>query len=305
MWEGRGFILTRSTALEPRPSGRERRSRSGSTLSKAQPPGWGAEGLTHAEKDWIFVSDAHFTGREPEEMEAFLRFLDSEKERMSHLVIMGDLFDFFFGFKNSLSKESPFAFTDYLPILERLQRLSRYGIRIKYFEGNHDFFLHSLFSQQLKMEVEVHPDGSEERLGKKRAFIAHGDLSNPKQWKYRAFRRILKNRWTYGLIHFAGPGFSRRIAQGLSRMSYQKYHAGIPSSPPPAFKAFAHRKFLEGFEIVILGHSHFPEEVEEWVDGRRCLYFNVGDWMTHRSFLRFTPPEHFKLSRFIEGEMGR
>jgi UDP-2,3-diacylglucosamine hydrolase len=258
--------------------------------------------LTDTEKDWIFVSDAHFTGREPEAMEAFLRFLDSEKESMNHLVIMGDLFEFFFGFKSFLSKERRFAFTDYLPILERLQRFNRQGIRIKYFEGNHDFFLHSLFSDQFKMEVEVHPDGCEEQLGRKRAFIAHGDLSNPKQWKYRAFRRVLKNRWTYRLIHFAGPRLSRRVAQKLSNMSYQKYHTGNPPSPPPAFKAFAHRKFLEGFEIVILGHSHFPEEVEEWVNGKRCLYFNVGDWMTHRSFLRFTPPDGFELSRFKEDQ---
>jgi UDP-2,3-diacylglucosamine pyrophosphatase LpxH len=83
-------------------------------------------------------------------------------------------------------------------------------------------------------------------------------------------------------------------------MSYQKYHNDVPTSPPPAFKAFAHQKFLEGFEIVILGHSHFPEEVEERIDGRRCLYYNVGDWMVHRSFLRFTPPEDFRLERYTE-----
>jgi UDP-2,3-diacylglucosamine hydrolase len=263
--------------------------------------------LTHIEKDWIFISDAHFTGREPGETETFLRFLDLEKERMSHLVIMGDLFEFFFGFKdfslkrNSSPTEKPFAFTEYLPVLEQLQKLYRQGICIKYFEGNHDFFLHSLFSEQFNMEVEVYPDGREERLGRKRAFIAHGDLSNPKQWKYRIYRKLLKNQWTYSLLHFAGPHLSRRIARWLSDMSYQKYHIGVLPNPPSAFKAFAHRKFLEGFEIVILGHSHFPEEIEERIDGRRFFYFNVGDWMTHRSFLRFTPPEFFELSRFVEG----
>jgi hypothetical protein len=24
----------------------------------------------------------------------------------------------------------------------------------------------------------------------------------------------------------------------------------------------------------------------------------VGDWLFHRSFLRFTPPEHFELGRY-------
>jgi UDP-2,3-diacylglucosamine hydrolase len=255
----------------------------------------------HSEKDWIFVSDAHFTGRNPESMEAFLKFLDSEEKQIGHLVILGDLFEFFFGFKNFFSDEKSSAFTDYLPVFNKLQSLYREGIRIKYFEGNHDFFLHSFFSEQFGIKVEVYPDGCEERLEGKRVFIAHGDLANPKQWAYRTFRSILKNPLTYRLIHVAGPRVSRRVAHTLSDMSYQKYHNEGQFTSPPAFKAFAHQKFLEGFEIVILGHSHFPEEVEEWIDRRRCLYYNVGDWMGHRSFLRFTSPDRFELSRFLEG----
>jgi UDP-2,3-diacylglucosamine hydrolase len=255
--------------------------------------------LARSEKDWIFVSDAHFNGRDAVAMEAFLRFLDSERTQMGHLVILGDLFEFFFGFKNFFSAEKPSVFTDYLPVFNKLQSLYREGIQIKYFEGNHDFSLHSFFSEQFGMDVDVYPDGGEERLEGKRVFIAHGDLSNPKQWTYRTFRRILKNPLTYRLIHVAGPRISRRVAQKLSGMSYQKYHNDVPSTPPSAFKTFAHQKFLEGFEIVILGHSHFPEEVEEWIDGRRCFYYNVGDWMIHRSFLRFTLPYKFELNRFL------
>lgn len=251
--------------------------------------------LTVFEKDWIFVSDAHFTGQDRESMETFLRFLEDEKKRMSHLVILGDLFDFFFGFKNFSPVESPSTFTDYLPLFHKLQGLCQEGIKIKYFEGNHDFFLHTFFSDQFGMDVEVYPEGGEMGLGGKRAFVAHGDLSNPNQWAYRIFRRILKNRLTYRLIHFVGPQFSHRVAKKLSDMSYQKYHNGLQRTPPPAFKAFAHQKFLDGFEIVILGHSHYPEKAEEWLEGKRRLYYNVGDWMIHRSFLRFTPPEFFQL----------
>ena len=254
-----------------------------------------------SEKDWIFVSDAHFTGRDPESMEGFLRFLDSEKKRIGHLVILGDLFEFFFGFKKDYSTEKPSLFSDYLPVLNQLQRLYHEGIRIKYFEGNHDFFLRSYFPEQFRMEVEVYPDGCEERLGENRAFIAHGDLSNPRQWTYRVFRRILKNALTYRLIHFVGPRISRHVARRLSDVTYQKYHDGEQPAPPPAFRAFAHQKFLQGFEVVILGHSHFPEGVEEWIGGRRCLYYNVGDWVVHRSFLRFTPPDRFELERYNEG----
>ncbi len=231
-------------------------------------------------------------------MEAFLRFLDSEKKRIGHLVILGDLFEFFFGFKNFSPDEKFSAFTDYLPVFDKLRSLYEEGIQIKYFEGNHDFFLHSFFLEQFGMEIEVYPNGREERLEENRAFIAHGDLSNPRQWAYRTFRRILKNSLTYHLIHLAGPRISRQVAKKLSDMSYQKYHDEGQPSPPPVFRAFAHRKFLEGFDLVILGHSHYPEEVEEWIEGRRRLYYNVGDWAVRRSFLRFTPPERFQLERY-------
>jgi UDP-2,3-diacylglucosamine hydrolase len=254
--------------------------------------------LARSEKDWIFISDAHFTGRDLGSMEEFLRFLDSEKNQIDHLVILGDLFEFFFGFKNFSSDEKSSAFTDYLPVFHKLRSLYAEGIQIKYFEGNHDFFLQSFFSEQFGMEVEVYPSGSKERLEEKRAFIAHGDLSNPRQWAYRTFRKILKNSLTYRLIHLAGPRISRQVAKKLSDMSYQKYHDEEQPFPPPAFRAFAHQKFLEGFDLVILGHSHYPEEVEEWIDGRRRLYYNVGDWAAHRSFLRFTPPDRFQLERY-------
>ena len=273
---------------------------------------WEGKGvsLTQTEKDWIFISDAHLSGREPGEMEVFLRFLNSEKERVSHLVILGDLFEFFFGFKKSPANEKVFPFVEYLPILEGLQVLYRQGIQIKYFDGNHDFFLSSFFQERFGIEVEVFPKHHEERIGGKRTFIAHGDLSNPKLYQYRAFRKILKNQLTYSLIEKVGPGFTRRVAKWLSQRSYKRNHGVLSSGPPPEFRSFAHQKFLEGFDMVILGHSHFPEEVEEKIEGKRYVYFNVGDWMDHRSFLRYTPPDGFRLERFEigslkGGEIGR
>lgn len=254
--------------------------------------------MTRTEKDWIFVSDAHFSAREPETMGAFLRFLNREKERISHLVILGDLFEFLFGFKEDPSGGNPFPFPEYLQVLAGLQEAYRRGVRIKYVEGNHDFFLGSFFAERFGMEVEVYKEESEEQLGTKRAYLSHGDLANPALWSHRIFRRMLKNPWTYGIIQIVGPGLSGRVARWLNRRSYEKNHAAVGSGPPPEFRTFARKKFLEGFDIVILGHSHFPEEMEEQTGGRICRYYNVGDWMTHRSFLRFTPPDSFRMGRF-------
>jgi UDP-2,3-diacylglucosamine hydrolase len=243
-----------------------------------------------AGKDWIFVSDAHFTATDKEEIEVFVRFLDSEMHRMGDLVILGDLFEFLFGFRR-------FAFPEYTPILKVLNQLSRQGIRIKYFEGNHDFFLNRLLAEELGTGVDVYPDGGEERLGGKRAFLSHGDLSGDEAWRYRVFRRGLKNPLSYSLIRAAGPTVMRPIASWLSRRSFRRNHPET-RMPPDSPRAFAHRKFLEGFDVVILGHSHFSETATEEIGPRRCFYFNLGAWMSGRSYLRFTPPDTFLPGRY-------
>jgi UDP-2,3-diacylglucosamine pyrophosphatase LpxH len=262
------------------------------------------ERLNRDEKDWVFVSDAHFTGQEREEMGMFLQFLESQEEGLGRLVILGDLFEFLFGFNAPARLEEGsflpglFPFPEYLPVFEALQRLAHHGIQITYIEGNHDFRLSSFFRDWFGIEADVYPIRGEERLGGHPTFIAHGDLSNPLQWKYRFYRSLVKNPVTYRLIQRIGPRLTRAIARRMSHESAQRYHAAGSRGMPSTFRSFARRKFMEGFDIVILGHSHFPEKMEEEVEGRRCFYFNVGDWAVHRSYLRFSPPDHFELSQF-------
>jgi UDP-2,3-diacylglucosamine pyrophosphatase LpxH len=94
---------------------------------------------------------------------------------------------------------------------------------------------------------------------------------------------------------------ANRVALKMSDKSHGSHRVRETEGLSAAFQAFAHRKFLEGFEVVILGHSHFPERIEKMIEGRKRLYINVGDWVTHRSYLRFTPPDQFELKRFSEG----
>ncbi len=237
-------------------------------------------------KDWIFLSDAHFTAENRDDQDRLIRFLEMERENLDTLVLLGDLFEFWFGFEGYVYKE-------YLPILEKLKSLSHGGVRIKYVEGNHDFCLGSFFEEDLG--AEVYADEMEESLGGKRIYVAHGDRVNPRDYGYRLFRRAVKNRFSYSLIRLGGPGLSMKIAQRLSSRSRRKNHEQSPGHIP-IFRTFAMHKFREGIDIVILGHSHYPEEMVERIDGREKAYFNVGDWMTFCSYLRYNPESGFELS---------
>ncbi|UCD70772.1 MAG: UDP-2,3-diacylglucosamine diphosphatase [Syntrophobacterales bacterium] len=236
-------------------------------------------------KDWIFLSDAHFTGENPDNQERLVRFLGVERENLDTLVLLGDLFEFWFGFEGHIYEE-------YLPIVEELKSLSHRGVRIKYVEGNHDFCLGPFFEEDLG--AEVFADEMEETLSGKRIYIAHGDRVDHRDYGYRFFRRALKNRFSYALMRWAGPALSMKVAKRLSARSRRKNHYQLPGNIP-IFRTFAMKKFREGIDVVILGHSHYPEEILERIDGREKAYFNVGDWITYFSYLRYRPKSGFEL----------
>jgi UDP-2,3-diacylglucosamine hydrolase len=246
----------------------------------------GKGSVTHNEGgDWIFLSDAHLTAENGQNQEKLIRFLEMERENLSTLVLLGDLFEFWFGFEG-------YAYREYLPILEQLKSLSRRGVRIKYVEGNHDFCLGPFFEGELK--AEVYAEEMEESLGGKRVYIAHGDRVNPRDYEYRIFRKALKNRLTYALMRWAGPTLSMKVAKTLSARSRRRNHYRS-SGHIPIFRVFATNKFREGIDVVILGHSHYPERVLERIDGREKAYFNVGDWITFFSYLRYSSKTGFQL----------
>jgi len=235
--------------------------------------------------NWIFLSDAHLTVENSHNQERLIRFLEKEGKDLATLVLLGDLFEFWFGFEG-------YVYGEYVPILEQLKSLSGRGVRIKYVEGNHDFCLGPFFEQELS--AEVYPQEMEETLGGKRVYAAHGDRVNFRDYQYRLFRRVVKNRFSYGLIRWAGPGLSMKVARWLSARSRGKNQNRL-TDHIPIFRAFAMDKFREGIDVVILGHSHHPEEVVERVDGSEKAYFNVGDWITFFSYLRYSPGTGFHL----------
>jgi UDP-2,3-diacylglucosamine hydrolase len=235
--------------------------------------------------DWIFLSDAHLTEETRENQERLIRFLESEKQNLATLVILGDLFEFWFGFEG-------YIYQEYVPILEQLKSLTHRGVRIKYIEGNHDFCLGPFFRAELG--AEVYAEEVEETLGGKRIYVAHGDRANPRDYEYRLFRKILKNRFSYAVIRWAGPELSRKVAKRLSSRSRRKNHERALGHIP-VFKTFAMNKFREGIDVVILGHSHYPEQILENINGRERAYFNVGDWITFFSYLRYGPKTGFEL----------
>jgi len=245
--------------------------------------------------DWIFVGDAHFSQKERERRERFISFIRENSDSLGTLVIMGDLFDFWFGFRDLTPLRN-----EYADILDLLEGIRKEGVEVIYLEGNHDFRLGPYMSDELGFQIyhrstEIDLDGS-------KIYLAHGDWAYPKLG-HRIFSSLLRNRFTYKLISWLGPEIVIRIAKWLSAGSRNR---GIerPSEISSRIRKFAHKMLNEGFDVVILAHTHLPEVMTVERKSGTGYYFNVGNWMKDFSYLRYNVENGFSLEYFSEEKKG-
>lgn len=233
----------------------------------------------------VFFSDAHLEGLGGKNLSYLLSFLDYIKEDTHLLVIAGDLFDFWYGYKN-------FVYY-HLPLLNKLLELKRKGIKISYIEGNHDFSMGPFFTEVLNANVfreslELHLDG-------KKTLIAHGDMVNKKDYGYRLLRGALRSYTFSWLMRFFPSWLIWKIARLLS-CSSRKY-LGKAHPLEKILEEFAWTKLKEGYDVVILAHTHNPVFKKTFMDGKEKLYANLGDWISHFTYLTYHYGE-FSLRKY-------
>ncbi len=222
-----------------------------------------------------FISDAHLGAKAPdaEAREArLIGFLENITHKASHLFIMGDLFDFWIEYTHAIRP-------DYFHMLYELRRLKKQGVEIHYLAGNHDFALGVFLSE--KLGVAVHPSGCLDiKLQGKTVFLSHGDGLMPSDHGYRVLKKILRNplcQRTYKLLH---PNWGVPLAEMFSRTSRDQINFRSQESERNAYRQVAKNMLKEGPDIVVFGHTHYPE-MRSW-NGK--IYCNTGDWIQHFTY---------------------
>jgi len=242
---------------------------------------------------WLFVGDAHFSPEDGERRKRFFELLDRFGGSLGALVIMGDLFDFWFGFPDGSSFISRYA-----DVLEALGRLRARGIRVVYLEGNHDFHLGTLMRDE--MGIEVYPASVELEVAGMRGFLSHGDRIQG-SLSHRVYSTLLKNTLTYSVMSWLGP---RRVSQLARMLGDNSRHRNLRYGKrvQKELRAFALERLEAGTDVVILSHSHIPEAVTVEGAGGLRHYFNVGNWIQAFSYVRYETGVGFSLEFFRRGE---
>jgi UDP-2,3-diacylglucosamine hydrolase len=219
----------------------------------------------------LFLSDAHL--RKPSDMnyQALLAFLEEQYGKTDILVLLGDIFEFWIG-KAAVSD-------DHAPLIEILDRFHRQGTKLVYVEGNHDFHLGPVFTEQL--HCQVFPDGGSIELDGKKVYLAHGDLANPNDVLYRQIRKLFRSNLTRYLIRTLPRRMLVAIADWASHVSSK--NAGNRNNRWPAkeiLQPYAKTILSLGYQVIITGHYHLPFH-EKLGDGEHIA---LGDWITQYSY---------------------
>ena len=234
-------------------------------------------------KQIYFLSDFHLGAPDKksslEREKRIIKFLDSIKSNTSQIFILGDLFDFWYEYKNVVPK-------GYVRILGKLAELTDSGITIHFFSGNHDMWMHGYFEEELNIKVYHHPESFE--FNGKRFLIGHGDGLGPGDKRYKFIKRVFRNsisRKLFGAMH---PSWGIGLANYLSRKSRAatgKNDEHFLGDTKEWLILFC-KDVLKGlhYDYFIFGHRHLPIDYKLSEVSR---YINLGDWIKYSSYAVF------------------
>ncbi|MDD3845146.1 MAG: UDP-2,3-diacylglucosamine diphosphatase [Syntrophorhabdaceae bacterium] len=227
----------------------------------------------------VFFSDVHMTRTSVDRAVLTLRFIADYCEDADMVVVLGDLFDFYHGYNG-------YIYPWYRTMADSFRNLVGRGKSVFFLEGNHEFSLGKYFEDYTGVtcatELSLDIDG-------KRVFLAHGD-----GFARLSLGRLLKRPFFYGIMDFLGPDLTWSIAT-LMRPLLSRKSKGYNEMVRDVFRSHARTKFSEGYDVVILAHSHIPDIVEIGDGPAKKRYLNTGDLVSYASFVSYETSSGFSL----------
>ncbi len=243
-----------------------------STRLSALPPG----------QKIYFASDFHLgaPSREVSRVreQRLLHFLDTIRTDAHALLLVGDVFDFWFEYRHVVPK-------GFVRFLGKLAELVDGGLPVYIFTGNHDMWMADYFPQELGIPVYRTP----QRLviGGKALLVGHGDGLGPGDRQYKLLKRVFAHPAARRLFAALHPGIGMRIAHGWSRRS-RKFSADTDAQflgeDEWLLQYCRQVEAQQHHDYYIFGHRHLPLDLEVTPASR---YINLGEWITHCTYAEF------------------
>lgn len=176
-------------------------------------------------KNIYFISDAHLGSRAIEHRRTHERrlvnFLDQIKNKAEAVYMLGDMFDFWFEYKEVVPK-------GYTRFLGKLSELTDNGVEVHYFTGNHDMWMNDYLEKECGVTIHRNPCTIE--LYGKLFYLAHGDRLDyrDKEWKTRLMFWCFHNRTLQKMARWIHPHFFMNFGLNWAKHSRMKRQDGAP-----------------------------------------------------------------------------
>ena len=215
----------------------------------------------------IFIADAHLRDPNAPEYRHLIKFLTSEMGQIRNLVLLGDIFEFWVGYRHCV-------FSAYVPILEILHKLQAAGTKIVFVEGNHDFHMGPFFRDTLN--ATIFSDAGTVQLDGNSIYLCHGDTlaATPNYLRLRSFFR---SGFAQLLIRLLPADTTWKIAEVLGNASRKRRQKQQPRQHHLPITKISHQaqiQFADGCTTFICGHFH--QGWQQHHDGTHILV--LGNW---------------------------
>lgn len=209
-----------------------------------------------------FASDTHLGAGTAAEARAteqrFVAWLDRVAADAETIVLLGDIFDFWFEYRRVVPKGC-------VRTLAKLAELRERGIRIIYLTGNHDMWVRDYLVQECGVELYTTPQRL--KLGGATLFVAHGDnMKIDGQWSLKLMNTVFRSRvarWLFSwLVH---PDLSIRFGRWWSGSS-RKRHAQHTLTAEVTEPLIAYAREVAASEPIdhfVFGHMHFARDYRD------------------------------------------
>lgn len=226
--------------------------------------------------DFHLGSPSHSESRKREDR--IIRWLNAIEGNCSELFLMGDIFDFWFEYREVVPK-------GFVRLQGKLGMMSDAGIKIYFFKGNHDMWVNDYFTKEMGIEI-ISDELVMERAGK-RFYLHHGDGLGPGDQKYKVLRKIFRNPACQWLFSIVPPRIGLGIANwwsGSSRLAHstEEVFNGVENE---WLAVYAKEQLQKAhFDYFIFGHRHLPLDIQLTDKSR---YINIGEWINFNSYAVF------------------
>ncbi|PIY08960.1 MAG: UDP-2,3-diacylglucosamine hydrolase [Flexibacter sp. CG_4_10_14_3_um_filter_32_15] len=230
-----------------------------------------------------------------------LRFLEMARKDAELIILLGDIFDFWYEYKKAIPK-------GFVRLQGKIAEITDSGINVVFFTGNHDLWMFGYFEKELGVKVYHKPQNV--IWNNKKIHLGHGDGLGNGDYSYKFMKKALfKNPFCRFFFEWLHPNIGIGLAHFWSNS--RKPSKKASNKKPKQVEKYRgkEKEWIWNYcneihqtnpqDYYVFGHRHLPLMIEmdtkktvsstesETESNDKSYYFNTGEWINQFTYLVF------------------